>query len=419
MDGISAICSNVRQWAPRTYFLVVMLIVELILCIATLATNGSALDDLLFEIKGIAGSDYFDCLRYDYNMSSDIYSPMAQTYFLVLSYVTYYIPKNMHEFWGMVFYYIYFAATYVLIFFFINKISKLTNNEKKLLCLVLFFSLPSLYCLERGNVILLVVLLLLMFLYFYNSEDRRKKLFAYVCLGMAIGFKLYPAIFLFLFLRDRDYRHFLICTVICLAIFFIPFLFTNGTIEQQFNNIFSYAGSSQTVVHYDHINIENILMCIACALNVDVSASILNWICYGLAVLLLVCMLFSKDIPSWKQLLCLSLIAVGCSGFRPVYAILILIPTLLFFLEQEEKLSLVNAAYLICFILMFAPFLQYFFYIDGVQAIGDATVGHIGLTTILEGLGLFAMVLIALSDMLPKLVSYFLNKEKAKNQPEA
>ena len=411
MDGLIVLAGKFVSWYSEEWsknpvkllFISLLAILEIIFLAAVIVTKGGALDDVLFEIKGISGSDLFDCLRYDLNMGSDIYTPMAQSFFVILTYLTYPIHSylNYNNAVGLFFYFSYYAIIYSILLFYYHKYSTQTLREKIIVFAMLTFSLPSLYCLERGNIIIFVALLILMFLYYYKSEDIKRRYFAYCCLGVAVGFKLYPAIFAFLILKDREYRQFLECVLISLAIFFVPFLFTNGTIEQQFHNIFGYAGKSQNDVHWDHINIENILMCLACALNISVTSRTLNWICYGLAIMLFISGFVNKEGSFWKTVACFTLIAIGCTGFRPIYAILVLIPALILFLDNEKQLTKSNIIYLICFILMFAPMIQIFLYINGVETFGGATIGHIGLTTILEGVGIIVMTLVLIIDLLP------------------
>ena len=106
---------------------------------------------------------------------------------------------------------------------------------------------------------------------------------------------------------------------------------------------------------------------------------------------MIILVLWDKALEKWKIYACLAVLAIGCIGFRPVYAIMFFIPALVLFLDNNRGLNSIDLVYLICFIVMFTPFLQIFFEIDGVSVVGSATIGKMGITTLLEGLGIILM----------------------------
>ena len=61
------------------------------------------------------------------------------------------------------------------------------------------------------------------YLYNYDSEILYKRHFAYICLSLAAGIKIYPAILGLLIIRRRDFKEVLSCLMYGILIFFLPF----------------------------------------------------------------------------------------------------------------------------------------------------------------------------------------------------
>lgn len=89
-----------------------------------------------------------------------------------------------------------FAASSIILLFLINR-------RELLYSLITFLSYPVLFALDRGNIEILVFFLLYFFLDFFR---RRKNFLSALFLAGAISIKLFPAVFLILFLAERKFR---------------------------------------------------------------------------------------------------------------------------------------------------------------------------------------------------------------------
>ena len=379
---------------------------EILIIILGLITGGQAIKDLLFEVDFAVGTDYFQCLRTEMNMGVDIYPPLAQLFYLILGQLS--IPTEdvgptelMTKQMGFTIYSFYIIFVYLFLYRAIRRMKKGTDFEKTAFFIIAILTIPFLYGLERGNIIYVVLIFVLLFVNYYDSENRTLRILAYVSLGVAAGIKVYPAIFGLLVLRRGDLKESLLCIVIGAAVFFAPFLLSNGSVIQQLENIFNYAEESTVLIHYDHINLENMLMCVFSIFEIDLEPTTIHRMVYPFMILGVIVCLFNRSFEKWKIVGCTILLGILCFGFRPIYALAFLLPAMILFLDSRPKLSVMNVFYLICFAIIFMPMPQYFMAIGGVPSLTTSPVGVVGITTILEGLFAIFMFVALIAEGLP------------------
>jgi hypothetical protein len=109
-----------------------------------------------------------------------------------------------------------FIAFPVLVLFWINP----NNSWLFGLLVVLTFNLsyPMLFALDRGNLELSILPLITAFAWLHDSASKSRRYIAATVLGMAIALKLYPILFLFLYLKRRKWSSAFIATVVCLVL---------------------------------------------------------------------------------------------------------------------------------------------------------------------------------------------------------
>jgi len=88
-----------------------------------------------------------------------------------------------------------------------------------------FMTYPFLFILDRGNLDMWVFVCLALFVYFYH---RQKDFFAAIFLAFAIALKIYPIVFVVLFLIDKKYRGFFWCLLMTVGVVFFSVLFIQG-----------------------------------------------------------------------------------------------------------------------------------------------------------------------------------------------
>ena len=96
---------------------------------------------------------------------------------------------------------------------------------------LVFMSYPVLFNLDRGNLESLVFIFLALFLYYYQKKEDLKSVFF---LSLAISMKLYPAVFIVLFLADKKYRNVIYAGIFVTVITILSAFMLEGGVVNSF-----------------------------------------------------------------------------------------------------------------------------------------------------------------------------------------
>lgn len=98
------------------------------------------------------------------------------------------------------------------------------NHKKKtLLTFIFLFNWPVIFTIERGNIFLLVFLLVMIFVFFYDSDNKVISELSCICLAVAAGLKLYPALFGIFLVLSKKYKQAIRTVIYGIAAFVLPF----------------------------------------------------------------------------------------------------------------------------------------------------------------------------------------------------
>lgn len=368
--------------SPQNIFYVITALVVLLLLVSSGITHGEALRSILFFDRNDTSMDFFNSIQYGGEpyknktiypaLISAVYGFIGQ--FVTLEEITehaYYIRESQI---GQVLLVIYSVFLYVILFkcFFICKSGKYI--EKIWFTIIMFFSLPFLFAMERGNSVLLALVFIFIFIKFYDSDDRfygiNVKYFAYAALGIATGIKISPAIFLLLLLRDKKYLETLKCIGIIALFFFVPFYFTDGNIFTLKHNLEYTVSLFQSFI----VNEDGILIVIGNGAYVNLintfsflgrltdnnymnGAVVLNYVIFAVGVILII---VCKEMKKYEIYVILSGLLVIFPGFSAVYNLVYMAIPLIYFLDSKQSDNIfVEYVYSILFIMLFAPILNF------------------------------------------------------------
>ena len=221
----------------RVDWLTFGLVIGMMCCILWLIASffqGGVYTSILFHDENDTFMDFFNCI---YTFSSNPYigdevtnyPPMAIIIFKILRHA---IPEaqllipakemRLYQAPMMVFLFYNMFVINILLYTISRKLNTSALN-KTLLMILLSFSFPVLFALERGNLINLAFALSVFFCAFYNDESFIKRNMAYIALAIAVSIKIYPAIFGLLVLKEKKIRDTLILVVYGIVAFFAPF----------------------------------------------------------------------------------------------------------------------------------------------------------------------------------------------------
>lgn len=265
---------------------------------------------------------------------------------------------------------------------------------RMLFSVALTASLPFVFLLERGNAVHLTLFFCFLFLCLYRQESRWLVVLSYFCLGVAIGIKIAPGVFLLLFLRERRWRDFFQAAGVAAILFFLPFLFLDGGPGKLLSNI-AYTSSLFAGAHItpngimqmqgngEFVNLWNTFDCFGRLINHNLWN--VSKITTGL-LFLVGCMevVLDKEMAEWKAVAILSAFLILIPGISAIYNLTYLaMPLVFFFRERYREIKNINAWYFVLFVCVFLPIinfrLQMFSY-------AFADTYPVRLSTIVEGL---------------------------------
>jgi hypothetical protein len=164
------------------------------------------------------------------------------------------IKSNYYPFANIVFYlfttlpklysFFLFTCIFVVLFNLINFVNLKTENKNETLVTVFVFSFltfPFLFLIDRGN----IEGILFLFLYFFIYFKDKKPLVSSILLACAISLKVYPAVFLILFLSEKKIKETFVSILGVLILTFVSLLFHKGGFMENFQFIRSGFGINE------------------------------------------------------------------------------------------------------------------------------------------------------------------------------
>lgn len=399
-------------------FFLVMLVSVIAMIVLGYLTHGETIRSMLHIDKNDVYMDYFNSVQYGMQPYSQkvIYPPLINVIygflgrFIVKEGINPYLYR-LHQVGSMTFLF-YSMATYYFLYYSFKKFSEVYFKELeiKALFVLLLFSLPYLYLMERANSLILVIALLLMFCVAIENQSIHSKWMAMFSLSLAASIKITPCIFGLLFLRNRDIKSALKCFVVGVLVFNIPFALTDGNLMLLIENIRNTTQAFQGYVVDDcgiihlmgngHlINLSNTITVLERLTNFEFlylkpSINIVVFCCSIIIVL------FSKEAEKWQCLALLCGIIVLCPGFSAIYNLTYYTIPLVCFLGSQPKISAKNIAYLILFILIFIPIIN--FKIPYLQMVSGNDIYPMRLSTIVESVSILILSIAIILEIMYK-----------------
>lgn len=230
-----------------------------------------------------------------------------------------------------------------------------TKKEKWFLGLGLCFTLPAVFCLERGNSVWLCVAFTMIFVNWYDSPKKLERAAAILSLAIAAAIKIYPAAFGLLLIRHKKWKEARKAIIAGVLVMFVPFVFftkENRSVTLWISNIINCNKEFQNNGLGFKLNLSNAMQIVEAWSGVDLS--VLIQVLVGV-VLLLNCMLvvFDRKMEEWKAMTLLSLLMILIPGFSWTYTLLFMVVPLVLFLNNKSNAKS-SWGYLVLFVLLFA-----------------------------------------------------------------
>lgn len=266
-----------------------------------------------------------------------------------------------------------------------------TKKEKWFLGLGLCFTLPAVFCLERGNSVWLCVAFTMIFVNWYDSPKKLKRAAAILSLAIAASIKIYPAAFGLLLIRHKKWKEALKAIIAGVLVMFVPFVFftkENRSVTLWISNIINCNKEFQNIGLGLKLNLSNTMQFFEELWGVGLSGftTVLT-----IAILVFDCVMvaFNRKLDEWKAIALLSLLMILIPGFSWTYTMLFIIIPLVIFLGKDNNYKK-DYIYLVLFILclaLFPPCEQF----QAFNRINEGIKYRLGWTTLVESLSLLLL----------------------------
>lgn len=329
----------------------------LIWMLSVFLTKGQTLSTIMHQVDTDQFMDFFNSIQYGRTPYEKgvIYPPLANLLYAGLGHI---IPVNRlvapldvrnTQMGGVVFYLYSFIVSYFLVqFMHLLGYQFQRRRQNIMFDICILFSVPFLYSYERGNIILLCLVFCMSYCYF-NEIGKRKK--SYVGLALAIGIKIYPAVYGLMEVRKK--KNFFTLVFTSLAVFMLPFMFfPSGSFAQMLANITRTSAEFQNNGVGLRHDLENLLNIIRILSDISISQTIEIIVRYGSVLLGIMVMLLDTNMEKWKRLYICSAILVLFPGFSFTYTLIFILIPLLSFMKNAS-LKRLDYWYLLLFGMIF------------------------------------------------------------------
>lgn len=277
-----------------------------------------------------------------------------------------------------------------------------TKKEKWFLGLGLCFTLPAVFCLERGNSVWLCVAFTMIFVNWYDSPKKMERGVAILSLAIAAAIKIYPAAFGLLLIRHKKWKEALEAIIAGVLVMFVPFVFftkENRSVTLWISNIINCNKEFQNIGLGLKLNLSNTMQFFEalCGAKLSGFTTVLT-----IAILVFDCVMvaFNRKLDEWKAIALLSLLMILIPGFSWTYTMLFIIIPVVIFLGKDNRYKK-DYIYLVLFILcltLFPPCEQF----QAFNKINDGVGYRLGWTTLIESLSLILLQIGIAVDCLKK-----------------
>ncbi len=262
----------------KTYFGIFSVSAVIFFIMLTL-TDGQSFVNTLF--RNSVGTDFFmdffnsirDASTKDVYKEGIIYPPLANMFFYVLSLMidpelaaTKFSRRTMLQ-RDYVCLFIYFVFVVLCLLLFSSIIKRYfakhgLDKYSSAFSVLLIFSYPMIYCVQRGNIALLSLVFSMFFIFNRKNENKFIKELSFILLAIAAGIKLYPAAFGLLLLADKKYKDAIRLAFYGIICIILPFFFYDGfeSIGDLFNNLNEFSDYSLNKLSPEFVCIDVLAM---------------------------------------------------------------------------------------------------------------------------------------------------------------
>ncbi len=344
-------------------------------------SNGRSFADTIF--KNSVGSDFFmdffnsirDASTKDVYKNHIIYPPLVNIFFYILSKMidpelaaTSFAKRSLLQ-RDYVCLFLYFVFVVLCMLMFVGMIKKYLEKHNLqrfsfTFPVMLLFSYPMIYCVQRGNIALLSLVFTMFFIFYRDSENKIIREISFVLLAIAAGIKIYPAIFGVLLLLEKRFKEAIRLVIYGLIFLIVPFFFYDGfeSIKDLIYNLSLFSDFSSEKISPAFVCVDIIAVYISMLFNIKF-AVVYNFLLTVTYLSAAVILIFSPK--QWQKIwaICFMIMNYSSTG-RTYILIFAIIPFIMFIVS--EKFRKRDIPYYVIFLLLLIVIVPvYCMYSDG------------------------------------------------------
>ena len=365
---------NGKKLSPVNIFIAVSLGITFLSVLFAIAKKDIVWDYLLSRTGNDAFMDFFNHITYVRDPSK-VYFQSPHACFPPLAYIFYFLlatilPSDATKMYdstatthfGIMIYILYLVLCMIAFAFLLRALLKNLSKGKfaSVLILMLASNVFLFEVFERGNSVLIVSLLLLVAMLLRDSDKAYLREIALVCIAVAVGFKIYPALFVLLYLHEKKYKETVRLIIYCAVLFFLPFIFFGG-----FAGLYQFVLNQLQIQDIPYVSFQSVkaaIRYISYGITKDIYAlDILASVAQISFIVINILTFFSKHISKWEKIFLICSIMV----FAPLWSggytsVFFVIPMAMFFGEHSSLSDLrggekaYTVAITVCFAVLFS-----------------------------------------------------------------
>lgn len=347
----------------------------LISIVPAIFTGGSSFFNMLFYDRNDYFMDFFnsvsDALGDPYSVGHVIYPPLTVLFYegigkVILALFTPVDGGLSQAFQlrgsaiGLL---IFLLTVFVFLFIFAAILLKLIHKKDVKLpllgVLLISLSYPVLFAIDRGNSILFSFLFSFLFVILHNHDNKRVRYVSYLCLAIATSIKIFPVFFWLILLREKNWKGAVVCAIIIAVLFFVPFLFTDGSFGMMLESAMSYSSSGHNVNGIINLgDLTNIIL-----ISAGMESNHVSIVAYVYVLFCTVSVVFDDKLREWQTVLLIASILILGPGFGAEYLFIYAIIPLILFLRGNVAKSRFNLFVIFVFVIVLAVMPEFFSYV--------------------------------------------------------
>ena len=350
-----------------TSYYIIFSVSAILFFVMLAVTDGKSFSETIF--RNSVGSDFFmdffnsirDASTKDVYKEGIIYPPLANVFFYLLSLMidpelastSFSYRRLLQDDYVCLFLYFVFVILSLVLFVNLMKKYLMKNNLERYLNslpLLLIFSYPMIYCIQRGNIALLSLVFSMFFVFNRNSENKLLKELSFILLAIAAGIKLYPAVFGFLLITDRKFKEVARLIIYGLLCFILPFFFYDGieSIRDLIFNLKNFSDYSLEKMSPAFVCVDVLAMYLSMLFKLDYSSMYRFMFTVTYLAAFAVLIFAPKE---WQKVWAITYMIMNYSSTGRTYIlVLAIIPFILFI--ASEKVRKRDMVYFIGFVLI-------------------------------------------------------------------